>query len=386
MTLYRSLYRHVLGRVDPETAHRLAALALRIVLAPPAVRGLVRRILTRGGAGLRVTALGRTFDSPLGAAAGMDKDAAWFDQLGALGFGFVEVGTLTAAGQPGNPRPRIHRLPRRRALHNSMGFPNRGAEEAARRLRHRDRSTIVGVNVGKTKAAAAEATVDDYRVSVGVLAPLADYLVLNVSSPNTPGVRDMQAVDRFVALAEAVKRDLGELGGSVPLLVKIGPDLADDAIDAVADAARRLGLDGIIATNTTVDWQRHVASGDLPASAGHGGISGGPLRERALAVLERLHARVGGELTLIAAGGIETPRDAFERILAGASLVQAYTGFVYGGPLWPRRMNAGLARLVRAAGATSVQELVGAGAGRGSLQGHPAERSRPDAAPVASGT
>ena len=361
--IYRLFYRDLLERLDAETAHRLGVLTARLVRPARPVRRLAHRLLTRGVSGLEVKALGRTFRTPLGVAAGMDKDATWFDQLGALGFGFVEVGTVTAQGQPGNPRPRIRRLSRHRALHNSMGFPNRGAVAVAQRLRRRDRAEIVGVNVGKTKAAAVESTVDDYRATVRVLAPLADYVVLNVSSPNTPGVRDMQEVDRFADLAAAVKRDLDELTRPVPLLVKIAPDLSDDAIDAVADEALRLGLDGIIATNTTVDWRRFVTSGDLPEAAGHGGISGAPLTARALEVLERLYRRVGSEITLVAAGGIETPRDAFERILAGATLLQAYTGFVYGGPLWPRRMSVGLLRLVREAGAESVQELIGAGAG-----------------------
>lgn len=364
--IYRLLYALVLSRFDAERVHRLAARGLRAVVAVPPLRRLLRTLLAPRDPALRVRALGLDFPSPLGLAAGFDKDAAGFEAYATLGFGFVEVGTITAQAQSGNAGTRIFRLTRERALVNRMGFPNAGAAAAEARLRSRDRTqggTVVGVNVGKTRAADdAEA---DYRESVRRLAPHADYLVLNVSSPNTPGLRDMQAVDRLAALIAAVREALAdaELPRPVPLLVKVAPDLSDEDLDAIAELALRERLDGLIATNTTIDRGvlRDPSAPDVPAE---GGISGAPLKARALAVLRRLHARTGGQLTLIAVGGTESAEDAWERIRAGATLVQAYTGFVYGGPLWPRRVNRGLARLVREAGFATAQEAVGADAPR----------------------
>jgi dihydroorotate dehydrogenase len=306
---------------------------------------------------LEVRALGMTLASPLGVAAGMDKGASWFEGLGALGFGFVEVGTVTAVAQPGNPGTRVWRIPEERALLNSMGFPNPGAEAVASRLRRRSGQTAVGTNLGKSMIVGTDRAGADYRTSVRTLAPCSDYIVLNVSSPNTPGLRELQAVEPLRALVADVRAELREIGQAVPLLVKLGPDLGDAEIDAVADVALELGLDGLVAVNTTVE-RRELIPSDLDPAA-RGGISGAPLKERAAQVLRRIRARTGDELVLISVGGIETADDAWERILAGATLVQAYTGFVYGGPLWPRRINRGLARRVRDCGRSSIQELVG---------------------------
>jgi dihydroorotate dehydrogenase len=359
--IYRLIYGVFLQRIDAEVAHALGARALRAVLALPGLGTIVRRLLAPRDASLEVRALGLTFPSPVGVAAGVDKDAGWFESLGGLGFGFVEVGTVTALPQDGNPRPRVFRLTQDRALLNRMGFPNPGARVVAGRLRGRTRRTIVGVNVGRSMAAPEERTGEDYRVAVRVLAPHADYLVVNVSSPNTPGLRELQAVDRLRALVGEVRSELGTIGIQVPLLVKIGPDLSDDEIDDVAELALTLRLDGIVAVNTTLDRSRLVAASDEAAAIEGGGISGAPLKARALEVLERLYARAGGDLVLISVGGIETPADAWDRIRAGATLVQAYTGFIYGGPAWPRRMNGGLASLVGDAGLASIEKLVGSG-------------------------
>jgi dihydroorotate dehydrogenase len=359
--IYRLLYTLLLSRLDAERVHRLTARGLILVASIAPLRRLLRALLGPRDASLRVHALGLDFASPLGLAAGFDKDAAGFEAYAALGFGCVEVGTITAQSQPGNAGKRIFRLARERALVNRMGFPNAGAAAAEARLAHRERGPggpVVGVNVGKTRVAQDAAV--DYRESARRLAPHADYLVLNVSSPNTPGLRDMQAVDRLAELIAAVRAELTAAGdATLPLLVKIAPDLSDEDVDAIADLALRERLDGLIATNTTIDRGalRDPAAPDVPAE---GGIAGAPLRPRALAVLRRLHARTGGAVTLIAVGGIESAEDAWERIRAGATLVQAYTGFVYGGPLWPRRVNCGLARLAREAGFATVQEAVGA--------------------------
>jgi dihydroorotate dehydrogenase len=333
-------------------------------------RALARRLLAPRDPALRVRALGLDLPSPIGLAAGFDKDAATADALGALGFGFVEIGTVTAQAQPGNPRPRMFRLAPDRALVNRMGFNNAGAAAAAARLARRataDRAALaVGVNIGKTKLVPAAEAGDDYRRSAAALAPHADYLVLNVSSPNTPGLRDLQAVEALEPLIADVRAALAQAGrGGLPLLVKIAPDLADEDIDALADLARRTGLDGLIATNTTVGREGLATPPEAVARAGEGGLSGAPLAERSLAVLRRLRERVGEDIVLISVGGIETPADAFERLRAGATLVQAYTGFVYGGPLWPSRMHRGLSRLVREAGLTSVSDAARASVSTG---------------------
>ena len=359
--IYRLLYTLLLSRFDAERVHRLTARGLIALTRIPPLRRLLHALLAPRNPTLRVHALGLDFPSPLGLAAGFDKDATGFEAYASLGFGCVEVGTITAQPQPGNAGKRIFRLTRERALVNRMGFPNAGAAAAKTRLARRKRGGdfVVGVNVGKTRRADdAEA---DYAESVRRLAPHADYLVLNVSSPNTPGLRDMQAIERLGELIRAVRAALGEAPHRPPLLVKIAPDLSDDDVDAVADLAVREQLDGLIATNTTVDRSalRDPKAPNVPAE---GGISGAPLRPRAVAVLRRLHARTGGQLTLVSTGGIETADDAWERIRAGATLVQVYTGFVYGGPLWPRQVNRGLVRRVHEAGLTSVGDAVGASA------------------------
>ena len=314
---------------------------------------------------LRVRAFGLDLPGPLGLAAGFDKDARGPDALGALGFAFVEVGTVTALPQKGNPRPRLFRLPYDRALINRMGFNNDGATVVASRLRARPRHQPVGVNIGKTRAVAEQEAAADYAASARRLAGVADYLVVNVSSPNTPGLRNLQATGHLRSLLTAVRAALDAASPRhVPLLVKIAPDLADEDIDALADLAVELGLDGIVATNTTISRAGLASDAAQVAGLGDGGLSGAPLRRRALEVLRRLHARTGGRVVLVASGGIETAGDAWERITAGATLVQGYTGFVYGGPFWPHRIHAGLARRAREAGFASIEQAIGTGQAR----------------------
>ena len=340
MTAYDALFRRVLTRVDAERAHHLGFRALRLaapVLRPPA--------------GERVRALGLSFPNRLGLAAGFDKNAVGIDALGRLGFGHVEIGTVTGEAQPGNPTPRLFRLPADRAVLNRMGFNNDGAEVVARRLAARARraspDVVLGVNIGKTKVVPEDdqaAVQADYEKSAGLLAPYADYLVVNVSSPNTPGLRTLQSVEKLSPLLRAVRVRADQATGDrrVPLLVKIAPDLADDDVLAVAEMAVAIGLDGIIATNTTISRDGLATPADEVEALGAGGLSGAPVRERSLAVLRLLRARVGEQLTLVGVGGIATAEDARERVDAGATLVQAYTGFIYGGPRWPRRILKGL--------------------------------------------
>ncbi|HET6652698.1 MAG TPA: quinone-dependent dihydroorotate dehydrogenase [Nocardioides sp.] len=360
MTLYRQVFDRALVRLDAEKAHRLGFRTLRV--ARPGLAGLDRRRRDRGRP---VSAMGIEFPGPLGLAAGFDKNAEGIDALAALGFSFVEVGTVTGEPQPGNDRPRLFRLPADRAVVNRMGFNNDGAEAVAerlarRRLRLARRGTrdrvIVGVNIGRTKAVAEtdpRAVVADYEKSTRLLAPYADYLVVNVSSPNTPGLRDLQSVERLRPLLVAVRRQADAVTGTpgpnrtagrVPLLVKIAPDLSDEDVLAVADLALELGLDGIVATNTTITRDGLVSSPEDVERVGAGGLSGRPLRRRALEVLELLRDRVGPDLTIIAVGGIGDADDARERLEAGATLLQAYTAFVYEGAGWPSRVQNELAR------------------------------------------
>ena len=329
--MYSFLFDRVLTRTDPEKAHHAAFRAIR---AARPVTGLRRT------PGTPVQALGLTFPNVLGLAAGFDKNAVGIDGLGALGFGHVEVGTVTGEAQPGNPRPRLFRLPADRAVVNRMGFNNDGAEVVARRLAARGRrpGPVLGVNIGKSKVVPEDEAVRDYEKSARLLAPYADYLVVNVSSPNTPGLRNLQAVEKLEPILTAVQR----IAEGTPLLVKIAPDLADDDVLGVADLALAIGLDGIIATNTTISREGLRTPAARVAEIGNGGLSGRPLTERALEVMRLLRKRVGPDLTLVGVGGISTVADARERLDAGATLLQGYTAFVYEGPLWPRRIIRGV--------------------------------------------
>ncbi len=362
--LYQALFDRMLVRVAPERAHHWAATGLRVGLASDRLAQLAARHAYPPE--IALDALGRRFHSPLGVAAGLDKDATWFAALGAIGFGAVEVGTVTPLGQPGNPRPRLARVVPDRALVNAMGFPNAGAEAVAARLWGRATpvnvpgAPVLGANLGKNRDTPLERAAEDYAAVARRLAPLADYLVLNVSSPNTPGLRSLETVAGLAPIIAAVK----PLIGGTPLLVKISPDLADADVDAVADLAAGEQLAGVIATNTTVERGVLSPAGrDAVTGFIAGGVSGPPLSARSLAVLHRLYGRLRDTGTIvISVGGVSGAADVWERMLAGATLVQAYTGFVYGGPLWPARINHELAARVRAAGAGSIAELIGTGA------------------------
>ncbi|PZG36351.1 dihydroorotate dehydrogenase (quinone) [Spongiactinospora gelatinilytica] len=355
--MYRLLFTQVLARFDAEAVHHLTVRAFRVLALLPLLKGLIHRSMAPRDPALRIKAFGVHFPGPLGLAAGFDKDAGCVPALAALGFGFVEVGTITAHAQPGNARPRLFRLVRDRAIVNRMGFNNAGAHAAAARLRRpRGLPVVVGVNIGKTKVVPESEAVADYVTCAKELAPLADYLVVNVSSPNTPGLRDLQTAGKLRPLLTEVKQVAAATTRRTPLLVKIAPDLADDDIDAIADLAVELELDGIIATNTTIERPPGV---HVPPGAETGGLSGRPLKDRSLRVLRRLRARVGDRITLVSVGGVEDVDDVWERLLAGASLVQGYTGWIYGGPFWAARIHRRLAMRLRRHGAKSVQDVIG---------------------------
>jgi dihydroorotate dehydrogenase len=340
--VYRLLFDVVFRRMDPERAHEVAFGVIRGVARTPILRDLVAGVLTPPAAG-RVSVFGRGFPSRFGVAAGFDKNARGVAGLAMLGFGFVEIGTVTAHPQPGNEQPRLWRVLDQRALRNRMGFNNEGSAAVADRLRDlratkRGRRLVIGVNIGKTKLTPAQQAPDDYATSAARLAPYADYLVVNVSSPNTPGLRDLQSVEALRPILEATRVAADRATAAVgrppsPLLVKIAPDLSDDDVDAVAELAAELGLEGVVAVNTTI-------AHDL----GPGGLSGPPVLARGLDVVARLRNRLGPDAVIIGVGGISTSADAREYLAVGATLVQGYTGFIYRGPLWAARIGRALAR------------------------------------------
>jgi dihydroorotate dehydrogenase len=357
---YRLLIRPVLYAFSAEAAHHFTMGLLTLLSSMPWLCVLLQRFFAVRDPRLEVKCLGLVFPSPIGLAAGLDKDAQAVPALGALGFGFVEVGTITAQPQPGNPQPRLFRLPQDRALINRMGFNNRGAEAAEQRLSQLQRGAApLGINIGKTKVVANEDAAEDYAASAARLGPHADYLVINVSSPNTPGLRDLQAIESLRPLIVRVRAELDKAQPArhVPLLLKIAPDLSDQDIDAVADLALELRLDGLVATNTTITRSGLSTDKARVEACGAGGLSGAPLKARALAVLARLHARVGERVVLVAAGGIETADDAWERLKAGASLVQVYTALIYDGPGLPSRLARQLSARLRSEGIAHVSAL-----------------------------
>lgn len=345
--LYRFFARPILYLLPAETAHHLVIFLLRLVQAIPGGQAFLT-LLFSSRLAQSVNALGLSFPSAVGLAAGFDKDARVFPALFALGFGSVEVGTITAEPQAGNPKPRLFRLVRDRALINRMGFNNQGAAAAAARLARTKKQpgSILGINIGKTKLTPPEHAVLDYAKSARLLGPYADYLVVNVSSPNTPGLRDLQAVETLRPILLQVRATLDEVvtDRRVPLLVKIAPDLNDDDVIAITRLAGDIALDGIIATNTTISREALLTAEAEVQAIGNGGLSGAPLKSRSLDVLRLIRKTAGPKLTLIAAGGIESADDADERLAAGAQLVQVYTAFVYEGPSLAGRLVRSLAK------------------------------------------
>lgn len=320
--------RNLLFRLPPEQAHNLALSGLDLANR----MGLLKACSPKIDA-CPVNVMGLDFPNPVGLAAGLDKNADHLDALGSLGFGFIEVGTVTPRAQPGNPRPRMFRLPEHQAIINRMGFNNEGLEHLLAQVDRRQYRGILGINVGKNKDTPNDESESDYRKGIAAVYSRADYITVNVSSPNTPGLRDLQFGDSLKRLLDAIKEEQGSCaqnhGRYVPIAVKIAPDMDDDGIRFVAAALRASGLDGVIATNTTISRdavQGHVHAGEA------GGLSGAPVREASLRVIQALHAELGEDLPIIGVGGIVDGVSAAEKIQAGAKLVQLYTGFIYRGP------------------------------------------------------
>ncbi len=349
--LWEKLVRPVLFRMDAETAHEIGIKAL--------AKGLARPFAQRNDfPALSTERFGLKFDNPLGIAAGFDKNGIAVNQLASLGFGFVEVGTVTFEPQTGNEKPRMFRLPDDKALINRLGFNNQGAKKVAKRIAAINRKCIVGVNIGKNKLVPNEEAVENYLKSFDLVHPVADYIAINISSPNTPNLRELQKSENLDELLRALQNRNKELV-ALPLVVKIAPDLSENEIEAAVDICQRHEIAGIIATNTTIS--RDSLKTKNPANFGAGGLSGKPLAKRSNEVISTIYRYSKGKLPIIGVGGIFTAEDAFEKIASGASLLQAYTGFIYGGPSFALTVNEGLAEILKKKGFDSLDDAIGSG-------------------------
>jgi len=352
---YRSLVRPLLFRLPPETAHELALHSLS--LTPPGL--LTKRNATQNP----ISTFGLLFSNPVGLAAGFDKNGIALQPLAALGFGFIEAGTVTFHPQPGNPRPRLFRLSEDQALINRAGFNNEGAAAFVKRVEHKRPDCVLGVSIGKSKITPLEEATNDYLASFELVYKVADYIAVNVSSPNTPQLRELQQSQQLTALLSALRARGRELEQQhqkrVPLLVKLSPDLERRDLEMIVAVIQNLRLDGIIAANTTISRQNLSSDPKLVTAAGEGGLSGKPLKSRSTQMIAQLYALTGGGIPLIGVGGIFSARDAWEKICAGASLVQLYTGFIYQGPNIANDINEGLAKILAREKFASLDAAIG---------------------------
>jgi dihydroorotate dehydrogenase len=357
LTIY-DLVRPILFKMPPETAHELA---IRFLESGYADKIIQNQNFTSFEFG-EIEAFGLKFKNPVGVAAGFDKNGVAAKRLAALGFGFVEVGTTTFHPQPGNPKPRLFRLPQDKALINRAGFNNDGTRVVVERLKRDRPPCVLGMNIGKSKIVPNEEAVEDYQKSFDLVREIADYIVVNVSSPNTPHLRELQKADALFDLLSVLQKRNRELSANkslTPLLVKIAPDLSEAEIEAVVGVAQDLKLAGIVATNTTVGRENLKTSKTEIERIGAGGLSGAPLKNRSTEIIEKIFRHSGGKLPIIGVGGIFTGGDAFEKIAAGATLVQLYTGFVYQGFTVARDINASLAEIFRQRGLKTLEAAVG---------------------------
>ncbi len=366
MSLYKSIIRPMLFAMDAEKVHELGIDALQFGLSTKIAKKIASECFNTEAFG-HIERFGLTFKNPLGVAAGFDKNGVVVDQLAALGFGFVEVGTVTFEPQKGNDRPRLFRLPDDNALINRLGFNNDGVAKVVERLKKIDAQCVLGLNIGKNKDVPIDEATENYLKSFEMAYEVADYIAVNISSPNTPDLREMQRAGNLEELLGALqKRNRLKLNADngitkKPLLVKIAPDLSDEEIEQITDICMRYEVAGIIATNTTVKRQGLETSKAALGNIGDGGLSGKPLKSMSDRVISKIFRSSNGKLPVIGVGGIFTAQDAFEKIAAGACLLQAYTGFIYGGPSFARDLNRGLAALLKDKGFEDLDAAVGSG-------------------------
>ncbi len=330
--MYRWIIRPILFRFDPETVHHFTFRMVGLLFAIPGIGWLCEQFFHYRRPWLKKSLMGLTFENPVGLAAGFDKDARLTDAFARFGFGFIEIGTLTPLPQPGNDQPRLFRLPADRGIINRMGFNNGGAAAAAERLSKRKSRIIIGGNIGKNKSTPNDQAFEDYRKAFTTLEPVVDYFVVNVSSPNTPGLRELQEKEPLSALLQGIKKLSLASAHPKPVLLKIAPDLTPTQLDDIIDILNTTGTDGVIATNTTVSREGLSTPRATVDRIGAGGLSGAPVRDRSTAVIRYLRERLGPSYPIIGVGGIMSAEDAMEKLSAGADLIQLYTGFVYEGP------------------------------------------------------
>lgn len=346
--LYKFLIRPFLFLKNPESAHYFTFGTIRKLFKIPGVSAIASNLFNYKNPELEVECFGLKFPNPVGLAAGFDKDAKLFNELSAFGFGFIEIGTLTPKPQDGNPRPRLFRLPDDMSLINRMGFNNEGVEGAIKRLKSKKTKVLIGGNIGKNKVTPNELAVDDYVYCYDALQPYVDYFVVNVSSPNTPNLRELQDKEPLTALLNTLQNRKKEIKAEQPILLKIAPDLTDSQLDDIIDIVKETGIDGLIATNTTISREGLKTPGQTVTQIGAGGLSGASVRERSTEVISYLHKNSGGAFPIIGVGGILTAEDAIAKLEAGASLVQVYTGFIYEGPAMVKKINKGILRWKKA--------------------------------------
>lgn len=337
--MYKSLIRPIFFLFDPESIHHFTFSALKFLGALPGVKGIWRSMYCVKNKSLKREFFGITFDNPVGLAAGFDKDAKLIDELACMGFGFIEIGTLTPEGQPGNDKPRLFRLPQDNAVINRMGFNNEGVSSAVEKLKKRKSKVIVGGNIGKNKVTANEDAARDYAMAFEALFPLVDYFVVNVSSPNTPNLRALQDKEPLTALLQNLKARNAAKSKPKPILLKIAPDLTDEQLKDIVEITKEVALDGLIATNTTISRNGLRTANSRIEKIGAGGLSGAPVRDQSTYVIKYLRTNLGPDFPIIGVGGIMNADDAIEKFDAGASLVQIYTGFIYEGPSIVKQIN-----------------------------------------------
>lgn len=330
--MYKRLIRPFLFLFAPETIHSIIFLKMKFWFNVPGVRSIIRKYYSVSHPQLKRKVFGLAFDNPVGLAAGFDKDASMYEELSALGFGFIEIGTLTPLAQAGNPKPRSFRLPKDKALINRMGFNNHGLEAAVKRLKKNHSKVLIGGNIGKNKLTPNEDAISDYEKGFLALFDVVDYFVVNVSSPNTPNLRELQEKEPLMKLLGHLKKLNGEKAKPKPILLKIAPDLSDDQLNDIIDIVIETKIDGVIATNTTISREGLVTDKNEIEEIGAGGLSGRPLTKRSTEVIRYLKTKSNNAFPVIGVGGIMSADDAIEKIEAGADLIQLFTGFIYEGP------------------------------------------------------